>query len=769
MSRHLWHKLKRPLWQWRGILITAPSVTVFVVLLRFAGLLELLEMAAFDQLFQLRPHEAVDSRIVIIEVNESDIQRLGWPISDRKVAQLINIIRKHNPVGIGFDIYRDKPVLDGYDEFVKVVKSTPNLIGVQKVGSSEDSYPVAPPPSLKERDQVGANDFPLDRDGKIRRTIVYVAEPNGQNIFSFSFKLAYLYLKAQNIPPIQREDLPIQVGNTTAFVVQAGNLFIPRFTTNSGGYMRAEDGGYQTLLNYRGSPQKFKTISIVDVLEEKISLDFIKGKIVLIGATAESSKDLFYTPYSSSLLRSPGRMPGVVIHAHSISQFINAAVENRSFIRTWNEPLEWLWIATWSILGAVLSWQQRYSSSNIKRRIPWTVIGIIVAIISLLLGSYAVLLLGWWIPLVPAGLALVGSAASVTAYVAHSAGEIRKAFGRFVTDEIVANLLEKPEGLKLGGERRKITILTSDIRGFTAISERLSPEEVIRIINLYLGYMADVITQYQGTIDEFMGDGILVLFGAPTKRDDDADRAIGCAIAMQLAMKSVNEKMIELGLPNLEMGIGINTGDVVVGNIGSEKRTKYGVVGDQVNLTYRIESYTVGGQIFVSESTLKQLNCDVVTDEEREVQPKGVHYPIKIYEVIGILGKYNLHLTKTDEVFYNLPIPIDIQYAVLQGKQVDRDLVTAKLIQISAREAEVYLEDAGSLVPPPLTNLKMNLLSFEEDSFDDSDDIYAKVLEKPAGRNRFFIRFTNRPPRIELFFSNLYESLSTDIGIKKEL
>lgn len=765
----MWNQLKRSLWQWRGILITAPSVTVFVLLLRFAGLLELLEMSALDQLFQLRPQEPVDTRIVIIEINESDIQRLGsWPISDKKIAQLINILKQHKPASIGLDIYRDKPVLDGYQDFLEVVKSTPNLIGVQKIGKSQDSSPVAPPPSLKERGQVGANDFLLDPDGKVRRSIVYLAEPNGESIFSFSFRLAYDYLLSRKLKVIQRQDLPIKVNDFTGFVVQLDASLIPRFTANSGGYTRAEDEGYQTILNYRGSPQTFKAISVADVLERKIPLDFIEGKIVLIGATAESLKDLFYTPFSSRLLRSNERMPGVVIHAHGISQFLSAATENRLFIQTWDEPLEWLWIMAWSMLGAVLSWQQR-SNGNVKRRVPWTIIGIIVAIASLLSGCYVAFLLGWWIPLVPAGLALVGSAASVTAYVARSAGEIRKAFGRFVTDEIVANLLENPEGLKLGGERRRITILTSDIRGFTAISERLPPEEVIKIINLYLGYMADVITQYQGTIDEFMGDGILVLFGAPTKREDDADRAIGCAIAMQLAMKPVNEKMLELGLPNLEMGIGINTGDVVVGNIGSEKRTKYGVVGDQVNLTYRIESYTVGGQIFVSESTLKQVSCDVVTDEEREVQPKGVHYPIKIYEVIGILGKYDLHLTKTEEVFYSLPEPIIVQYAVLQGKQVNRDLVTAKLIQISAREAKVYLETSNRLTPPALTNLKINLLPSSEDDFDDSDDIYAKVLEKPAEQNHFFIRFTNRPPKVEKYLNTLYESLSTGVGIKKEL
>ena len=145
---------------------------------------------------------------------------------------------------------------------------------------------------------------------------------------------------------------------------------------------------------------------------------------------------------------------------------------------------------------------------------------------------------------------------------------ICKLFGRYLSDEVVANLLSSPEGLKLGGQRRNITILISDLRGFTATSERKSPEEVVEILNFYLGCMADVISQYQGTIIEFMGDGILVLFGAPTAREDDAVRSVACACAMQLAMGEVNAKMKELGLPQLEMGIGLNTGEVVVGNIG---------------------------------------------------------------------------------------------------------------------------------------------------------------------------------------------------------
>jgi adenylate cyclase len=336
---------------------------------------------------------------------------------------------------------------------------------------------------------------------------------------------------------------------------------------------------------------------------------------------------------------------------------------------------------------------------------------------------------------------------------------IRKVFGRYMSDEVVANLLETPSGLQLGGERRKITILTSDIRGFTAQAERLPPEEVIQIINLYLGYMADVITAYQGTIDEFMGDGILVLFGAPTARVDDPQRAVACAVAMQLAMAPVNEKMQEWGLPPLEMGIGINTGEVVVGNIGSEKRAKYGVVGSQVNLTYRIESYSTGGQILISESTLKEVESIVKIDGQKQVLPKGVQQFITIYEVGGIGGKYNLFLSKEEEEFFPVSQAIPLEYAVLDGKHISDTMLAGSLVKLSAKGAEIcYDKEVGSFVPSPLSNIKLNL--FSEHQGKASDDIYAKVLEKMTENGSFYIRFTSKPPDVEAELDALYKSLS---------
>ncbi|MDJ0737910.1 MAG: adenylate/guanylate cyclase domain-containing protein [Nostocaceae cyanobacterium] len=341
---------------------------------------------------------------------------------------------------------------------------------------------------------------------------------------------------------------------------------------------------------------------------------------------------------------------------------------------------------------------------------------------------------------------------------------IRQVFGRYLSNEIVANLLESPEALKLGGQRRKITILTSDLRGFTATSQRLSAEEVIRILNIYLEYMADIITQYQGTINEFMGDGILVLFGAPSEREDDASRAVACAVAMQLAMDAVNEKLQKLGFPQLEMGIGINTGLVVLGNIGSEKRTKYGVVGSDVNLTYRIESYTMGGEILISESTLKDVESIVKISGQRQVKPKGVKQTITVHQVYGISGPYNLFLSVEEEVFFPLDEAIPIEYQLLEGKNIGEYSFNGNLVELSAKGAKVDSQNVGDKsLPSALTNIKLNFLTQYDPQWR-SEDIYAKVLKGSAEPGSFYIYFTAKPPAVQARLDKLYKSIQMGNG-----
>lgn len=223
---------------------------------------------------------------------------------------------------------------------------------------------------------------------------------------------------------------------------------------------------------------------------------------------------------------------------------------------------------------------------------------------------------------------------------------VRMTFGRYLSDEIVSTLLERPHGLELGGERRTVSIMMADLREFTSMCEGLEPEDALSIVNNFLAVMTEVLIRYHGTIDEFIGDAILAIFGAPVQRPDDAQRAVACAVEMQLAMDRVNEWNRRAGFPDLGMGIGINTGAVVVGNIGSERRSKYGLVGSNVNLTSRIESATRAGQILISPATASACGPILRIDAELEIHPKGFEQSLTVLEVGGIGGEFNVELPR---------------------------------------------------------------------------------------------------------------------------
>src|SRR6266446_4145581 len=285
---------------------------------------------------------------------------------------------------------------------------------------------------------------------------------------------------------------------------------------------------------------------------------------------------------------------------------------------------------------------------------------------------------------------------------------IRDTFGRYLTDEVVTILLDSPAGLQLGGEKRRVTILISDLRGFTSLSGRLAPEQLMAMLNRYLDTMIEVIMQYQGTIDEIIGDAMLVIFGAPIGRQDDAQRAVACAVAMQLAMATVNAENRRAGLPDMEMGIGVHTGEVVVGNIGSHKRTKYGVVGSHVNLTSRIQSYTIGGQILLSEATRQEVGPLVRMHKQMEVEAKGIAEPITLYELRGIGGAYNLFLPEREEALFALPQELPLQYTVLEGEHVGRTVYQGSFVTLSARGGEVRSEHLVA----SWSNIKMRLMGY---------------------------------------------------------
>jgi len=327
-----------------------------------------------------------------------------------------------------------------------------------------------------------------------------------------------------------------------------------------------------------------------------------------------------------------------------------------------------------------------------------------------------------------------------------SSGLLKKMFGRYISTEVVNSLLEDPSALELGGERRRVTIMMTDLRGFTTLSERLEPEQVVQMLNVYLESMVDIILRYNGTINEIIGDALLVIFGAPQQMPDRAQRAIACAIEMQNATKEVSERNKKMGLPELEMGIGLNDAEVIVGNIGSSKRSKYGVVGSGVNLASRIESYTVGGQVFISESLRKEAGEVLRIDGQLEVLPKGAEAPLRIYEVGGIAGQYNLALEGKEPAMVGLARQIRFRYTVLGGEHVGKEWLEGFVVRLSKRSAEIVSEEPIELH----ANLKMNLEEVDHELA--AKDFYGKVVGRSAKKKlTSVIRFTAVPPEVAAY------------------
>ena len=387
---------RQPLWiiwaqRLRGksrVLLTSLGVTGCVILLRSSGFLQPWELATLDQTFQARPPEPIDDRIVIVGINEGDLRRVKqWPISDQMMAQLLQKIQTAQPRAIGLDIYRDLPVQPGHDELLSAYRTLPSLVGIEQI-KDKTGLGVPAPTYLDSHQQVGFNNLVSDPDGKVRRGLLYWTV-DGKSHPSFALSLSLLYLRVNGIVP--------RTASSDRQSLQLGDAVFRRFTTHDGGYVQVDDGGYQFLANLRGGANHFRQVSMSDVLEGRVPPEQLRDRIILVGSTAVSLKDFFYTSYSGGLSEdsSPQVMPGVELQAHLISQIISAAANQRSLLQVWTEPLEWLWILVWAWVGAQVSWKLR---SPLRASLTISLAGVGLTGI-----CYLVFLGGWWIPLVPPG------------------------------------------------------------------------------------------------------------------------------------------------------------------------------------------------------------------------------------------------------------------------------------------------------------------------------------------------------------------------------
>jgi adenylate cyclase len=408
----MWQMIKGVFNQWKSILLIAPTVASLVIVGDCNGSFQLLEWATLDQFFRVRPLEEPDPRIVIVSIDQSDINKLQqWPIPDLVLANLIETIQAQNPRVIGLGIYRDIAIEPGREKLLDVFKTTPNLIGIEKVLGET----IAPPPMLAAQDQVGITDMVLDADGKMRRGLMSVQLDSDTLKFNLSVKLALNYLAAEGISltPIEGSPGESQLGKTR---------LIP-LDENDGGYVEADLGGYQILLNYRGSLDSFKTVSMTEVLEQTSTLEqeqeqeqIFRDRIVLIGATSQRFGEMFSTPYDGHLLGSIQRTPGIIIQANFTSQIISAALDGRPMIRVWSQQQKWLWIILWSSIGAIITSELLETTSMATKMPRRKLLLVVVALGSLLASSYLAFLEGSWLPTISPVTALISSAIAMTAY-----------------------------------------------------------------------------------------------------------------------------------------------------------------------------------------------------------------------------------------------------------------------------------------------------------------------------------------------------------------
>lgn len=391
-------------------MLAASGVAGFILVLRLLGWLQTWELSMFDRFISLRPPVPRDDRILIVGVNESDLRKLGkWPISDAVLAQALTNLKKSQPRAIGLDIFRDLPVEPGHAALQTVFQNTPNLIGVEKKVSDMYSAAVAPPPILQKLGQVGLADAVLDPDGRQRRSLLYLTDADSSFHESLGLKLALIYLSASDILPEAGSNNELKLKQT----------IFRRFQALDGGYVQADDGGYQILLNWRGPSGSFATVSLLDVLQDRVSPQLIRDRIVLIGHNAASIKDFVLTPYSVASDRTtPENMTGVEVQANLTSQIVSAVLDRRAAIQVWDEWLEWLWILGWATIGAALSW-------NLRSVHAIALFGSLTGV-GLTASCYLALLAGWWIPVVPSGMALLVTLVAIVAYKNQSLSHANK-------------------------------------------------------------------------------------------------------------------------------------------------------------------------------------------------------------------------------------------------------------------------------------------------------------------------------------------------------
>jgi adenylate cyclase len=606
-------------------------IGVFAVLagMRQLGLLQSAEFLAYDKFLNWRAGaDTIDPRFVIVEITEADIAKYDFPIPDDLLAKLLQTIATAKPVAIGLDLYRDLAVpRDGsrVAELNRAFQQNQNIVGIFKFGDPEHAIRISAAPALAETpERYGFNDFPFEL-GAVRRGFLLLWDDQGHVYPSFALALAL-----QTGLTTTQEGSQFQIGKTT----------FPRFRSNDGGYIRAEDGGYQFLLDFK-SPRKFVTYSLDDILSNRVNEDVWRGKIVLIGEGAESAHDFNTTPLQANV-------PGVELNAQLLNQLLRAGeVGDRPTI-SWSELMEFVWIFAWCILGGTVGF-------FIRR--PLALLAACCAV-GAALGAicWLAFVRGLWLPLVPALGGNLAAAALVMGYTRYQERKDRETLMRLFSQHVSPAIAESMwthreefmDGNRPRPQKLTATVLFTDFRNFSTVSENLQPTEVMEWVNDYMQSLARHIEAHGGFINKYMGDAIMAVFGFPAALTPDANiqqdatNAVRCALDMGTELCRLNDNWKKLGRSPVQMRVGIFSGPAVAGCIGSSERLEFTVMGDTVNTAARLESFDKdyaardACRILIGHSTFELVDGKFSTEFVQAIELKGKSRKTSIYRVLAV-------------------------------------------------------------------------------------------------------------------------------------
>lgn len=633
--------------------------------------LKRIELATIDYRFQYRGVLKFDPRVVVIEISDESIKSLPdkWPWPRHYYAKLIKNLQKAGAVAIGIDIIMNTE--DFHDpkndeELKQALKDIPNVALAGKIQIANEKYDLI---TLNENygniffsvdSAVGIVYLRNDEDGIYRRFNPVVHDrARNKNIPTFSFAVLnkYFALHPSYIPQI-----------TNKYFIY-NNIKIPSYD------------GYTALINYYGPSGTFTPIKFVDVLddskfqtkeEKELGVEIntfddpesgylqegtFKDKIVLIGSTNPEDKDLFPIPISQGKQQGDNLMYGVEIHANIIQSILD-----RNFLT--REPLWFEMLTIFIFFVLTFFFIQNLKREKIRYHYLIEILAVLVVIAELFLifalslylfekYNYVTLLTG---PILAVISGYVGS--MISSYVSERRKRtiIKSMFSQYVNPTIVNELIEDPKKLHLGGQRKELTVFFTDIQNFTNISEKVEPEELVKILNNYFESTTEIILRNRGTLDKYQGDSIMAFFGAPISFPDHALYACRAAIEMQTFLETSNKFLKDSKNFELKTRIGINTGDMIVGNIGGTERFDYTVIGDSVNLGSRLEGVNkiYGTKIIISENTFKFVASQVIARELDFIKVPGKNVPLRIYELIGILDdKISPSILKFIDLFSN--------------------------------------------------------------------------------------------------------------------